>query len=136
MSYHAHINPSADQTKDINSAITLNNEAGFLSRTGDLAGAEKKHLEALAIKIRSLGEDSIGVALTKNSLEELYLPMEGLDDTQKIFDYEDRQPSFSIHLPDSLLNPTYEHTHKLDSSAASTSLVHQENVRITGQPGL
>jgi len=80
MSYHTHINPSTGQAKNVNDAITLNNEAGFLSQKGNLAGAEEKHLEALAIRIQSLGEDSIGVALTKNALGELYLEMGRLDD--------------------------------------------------------
>ena len=67
-------------------AVSLNNEALQLEEMGDFAGAEKKHLEALRMKIIGSGEDSIPVALTKNGLGELYLKMGELDKAQKMLE--------------------------------------------------
>ncbi len=70
-------------------AAGLNNEALMLSRTGDLAAAEQKHLQALRVKIAASGEESIHVALTKNSLGELYLLMSELDKALEMLEAAD-----------------------------------------------
>src|SRR6187402_1273892 len=67
----------------------LNNQARMLERTGDLAGAEQKHLEALRVKIAASGENSIHVALTKNALGELYLKTGELDKALEMFEAAD-----------------------------------------------
>jgi hypothetical protein len=43
---------------------------------------KENHLEALAIKTRTTGPNSIGVALTKNAIRELYVKMGKLDKAQ------------------------------------------------------
>jgi tetratricopeptide (TPR) repeat protein len=70
-------------------AAGLNNEALQLDDAGDYAGAERKHLEALRLKIQGNGEHSIQVALTKNGLGELYLKMGELDKAQNMLEGAD-----------------------------------------------
>lgn len=62
----------------------------------DYAGAERKHLEALRIKIAATGEDSITVALTKNALGELYLTMGELEKAQPMLEGADAVRSRSL----------------------------------------
>lgn len=71
-------------------ASKLNNEANALSMSGNHAAAEKKHLEALELKIRATGQNSIGVALTKNALGELYLKIGKLDEAAKMLEDADQ----------------------------------------------
>jgi hypothetical protein len=72
----------------------------YAGEQGDLVGAEKMQLEALALKIKATGLDSIEVALTKNALGELYLDMNKLDEAQKMLeDAEAIRSSEIIHFP-------------------------------------
>lgn len=67
---------------DIIVASDLNNEALQLESAGDFINAEKKHLQALALKKKSA--KPIGVALTENGLGELYLKMGKVDEAEKM----------------------------------------------------
>jgi predicted Zn-dependent protease len=71
-------------------AANLNNEANMLEMSGNYAGAEKKHLEAIALKVAAVGQDSIQAALSRNALGELYLKMNRLNDAQQMLEDADR----------------------------------------------
>lgn len=73
----------------LHTAANLNNEANMLESAGDFAGAEKKHLKALQMKIAASGDQSIHVGLTKNGLGELYLTMGRLDEAQAMLEAAD-----------------------------------------------
>ena len=83
-------------------ASQLNNEANMLESSGNYTDAEKKHLEAIALKVAAAGQDSIQAALSKNALGELYLKMDRLDDAQKMLEDADRvrrsKPSYFLCL--------------------------------------
>ncbi|KAF5873096.1 putative tetratricopeptide repeat family protein [Botrytis fragariae] len=86
----------ADKAMKIMEAGQWNNQANQLEVRGDFAGAESLFLRSLARKIEVIGEDSIQIALAKNTLGELYLKMEGkLDDAQKLLEDADRVRSVS-----------------------------------------
>ncbi|KAH8593513.1 hypothetical protein B0O99DRAFT_627390 [Bisporella sp. PMI_857] len=75
-----------DTVANIFGAADLNNAANKLERSGDYLGAERKHLQALAMKIKATNENSTGVALTKNALGELYMKMNRLDEAQAMLE--------------------------------------------------
>ncbi|KAG4080217.1 hypothetical protein HA402_008288 [Bradysia odoriphaga] len=76
----------APQYMDMFVASGLNNEALRLESDGNYAGAEKKHLEALDIKMNSPYGNPIGRALTQNGLGELYMKMGKLDQAQEMLE--------------------------------------------------
>lgn len=59
-------------------AVTLHNQAYFAREKGDLIGSENLYKEALALKIKSRGADSIAAAMTQNSLGEVQLDLKKL----------------------------------------------------------
>ena len=61
----------------------LNNEALRLEREGDLAGAERLHLEAIEVKEEGLGVDHFTTAVSYNGLGELYLKTNKLDKAEE-----------------------------------------------------
>lgn len=71
---------------DIFKAAALNNEALELEAAGDFESAEKKHLEALALKQNSVYGNPHGTALTQNGLGELYMKMGKLDKAQQMLE--------------------------------------------------
>ena len=79
--------PVSDQASFNNAQPTrIKNEAQALERSGDLAGADRKHLEALRMKITASGENLIHVGLTKNALDELYLDIGRLDEAKMMLE--------------------------------------------------
>ena len=81
--FAAHVNPSAGQAVGLTSGVDLNNHALSLERQGDLAGAERAHLQAIQVKEASLGTDHYTTALSYNGLGELYLTLERLDKAEE-----------------------------------------------------
>lgn len=63
-------------------ASQLNNQALALSRSGDFAGAERLHNQALDLKLRSIGPQAYSTSSTHNALGELYLKMNKLDQAE------------------------------------------------------
>jgi tetratricopeptide (TPR) repeat protein len=90
MAAHAYVNPSASKATGIMDAVNLNNEAIQLEQMGSFEEAEKKYLESLALKKRATGENSTGVALTKNALGELYMKMGRLDEAQALLEHAEQ----------------------------------------------
>ena len=78
-----HINPSAAMTASVIGGSQLNNEALRLEREGDLAGAERLHLEAIEVKEEGLGVDHFTTAVSYNGLGELYLKANKLDKAEE-----------------------------------------------------
>ncbi|EJD03981.1 uncharacterized protein FOMMEDRAFT_155104 [Fomitiporia mediterranea MF3/22] len=78
---NAYINPPPSTTMGFG-AFQLNNQAQALSNAGDQEGAERLHLQALAIKEEAFGKDSIQVALTRNALGEVQLLMGKLEEAE------------------------------------------------------
>ncbi|KAF8522118.1 hypothetical protein BU17DRAFT_87218 [Hysterangium stoloniferum] len=83
MSMHAYTNLSPAKANSASQAILLNNEALQLSELGDNAGAERLHKEALSIKERIHGPDSIQAALTRNALGEVQLKQGKYDEAEE-----------------------------------------------------
>lgn len=85
MNINVHANPGLEQVLAVTQGSQLNNEGLALRRAGDLAGAEKKDLEAIRLKEAAFGSDNITTALSYNSLGEVYLEMGPgrLDDAEK-----------------------------------------------------
>lgn len=54
-------------------AFGLSNQAQSLARTGDLAGAERLHLQALDVKTKGFGFQSLQVASTLHALAEVQI---------------------------------------------------------------
>ena len=50
MAFNVQVNPTAARAMGIGEGVALNNEALRLESQGDLAGAERKHLEAIRVK--------------------------------------------------------------------------------------
>ena len=77
-------------------AVGLNNQAQKLVKLGAFDRAEKLHKEALSIKIRTRGENSIQVALTLNALGEVQLKMgklpEALSNMTKALHIREHEP--------------------------------------------
>lgn len=65
--------------------VEKNNEGNIARKLGDFSRAEKLHREALVLKIRGFGEESIQAAISFNTLGETYLKMgpSKLDDAEK-----------------------------------------------------
>ncbi|KAF8168108.1 hypothetical protein B0H34DRAFT_684248 [Crassisporium funariophilum] len=76
-------NPSQKQTNALTTGIQLNNEAHLAEQKGDLATAERLHLQAIAVKEAGLGVNTVTTALSYNALGELYLQMKKLDEAEK-----------------------------------------------------
>lgn len=55
--------------------VQKNNEGNIARKRGDLARAEKLHKEALQLKIRGFGDESIQAAISFNTLGVTYLKM-------------------------------------------------------------
>ncbi|KAG2159868.1 uncharacterized protein EDB93DRAFT_1073340 [Suillus bovinus] len=64
-------------------AAEINNQALSFSRQGDYAGAEDLHLQALHLKLSSVGENNLSTAITRNALGELYLKMGKITDAEE-----------------------------------------------------
>jgi len=64
-------------------AADLNNRALQLSYQGDYAGAERLHLDALDLKLNSVGDHDTTTAITRNALGELYLQMGRIADAEE-----------------------------------------------------
>ncbi|PIL31938.1 hypothetical protein GSI_06642 [Ganoderma sinense ZZ0214-1] len=80
---NVNINPTDAQAVALTHGPALNNEALRLERHGDLAGAERKHIEAIQMKEASVGADHVSTAISYNGLGELYLKMELLDKAEE-----------------------------------------------------
>ena len=83
MAFNVQVNPPAARVMGIGEGVALNNEALRLESQGDLAGAERKHLEAIWVKEAGLGTDDSTTAVSYNGLGELYLSMERLDKAEE-----------------------------------------------------
>ena len=79
----AHVNPGLNMTLGLTEGIKHNNEALRLERQGDLAGAERAHLQAIAVKESGLGLDHFTTAVSYNGLGEVYLKMNQLDKAEE-----------------------------------------------------
>jgi len=86
---HFHLH-DAKSTPAMSKAVQLNNEANRMMKQGDYINAEKKHLEALALKVKATGGDSVHVANTRGALGELYMKMDRLEDAQKALEHADK----------------------------------------------
>lgn len=64
-------------------AVAKNNEGNAARARGDLATAERLHLQALQLKIRGFGDESVQPALSYNTLGETYLKMGKLDKVER-----------------------------------------------------
>ncbi|KAI8995655.1 hypothetical protein BD414DRAFT_456716 [Trametes punicea] len=62
--------------------VALQNGALQLESQGDLAGAEQACLQAIQVKEAGLGANAVSTALSYNSLDELLLTMERLDQAE------------------------------------------------------
>lgn len=82
MNFTATINPSPAQAMAVMQASGLNNEALQCMRTGDHAGAEHLHKQAIQVKEVGLGTDHITTALSYNALGETYVAMGRLDEAE------------------------------------------------------
>jgi tetratricopeptide (TPR) repeat protein len=79
------INPSPEVAQAAQAAEAernLNEQALQLSGRGDLHGAVRLHLQAIELKERRLGEDSVSVAISRNALGELYVRMGKYEDAE------------------------------------------------------
>ncbi|TFK94137.1 hypothetical protein K466DRAFT_5019 [Polyporus arcularius HHB13444] len=72
----AHTSPTVGQIVDGLSASELHNEASRLKSAGDLEGAERMYLQAIADKEASLGTDHFVTATSYDGLGEVYLAMQ------------------------------------------------------------
>ncbi|KAA8576036.1 hypothetical protein MFRU_033g00010 [Monilinia fructicola] len=90
MEVHPYINPSISTVSKITEAVEFNNQANRLDQAGNHAGAIELHLKALKLKISAVGEESWQVAMTKNSLAEVYMKMGNLEDARKMLEDADR----------------------------------------------
>lgn len=64
-------------------AFGLSNQAQSLARSGDLAGAERLHLQALDVKINGFGFQSPQVASTLHSLAEVQMRLGKFGDAEQ-----------------------------------------------------
>lgn len=90
---HTYVEPSKQDASKIFRAVNLSNEALRFQKSADFVAAESKYLAALELKIEATGPNSIQTCVTKNSLGELYIAMERLDEAQKYLEeaYEVRK---------------------------------------------
>lgn len=79
----AHINPTGKQTNGLTSGVDLNNKALSSESQGDIAGAERVHLQAIQVKEASLGTEHFTTAVSYNGLGELYLKTAQLDKAEE-----------------------------------------------------
>lgn len=114
-------------------AFGLSNQAQSLARTGDLAGAERLHLQALDVKTRGFGYQSPQVATTLHMLAEIQIRLGKYADAEK-----NLRSAVSIRSASSK-------QHDLSEAAKSRELLAQlletkgnliaaKNVRLAGQP--
>lgn len=75
-------NPSTANTSATVLGSKYNQEALLAERSGDLAGAERLHLQALEIKEKGLGPNAVSTALTRNALGELYFTLGQLEEAE------------------------------------------------------
>lgn len=99
MEVHPYINPSISTVSKITEAVEFNNQANRLDQAGNHAGAIELHLKALKLKISAVGEESWQVAMTKNSLAEVYMKMGNLEDARKMLEDADRVRSRELSSP-------------------------------------
>src|SRR5438270_7200670 len=64
-------------------SVHYHNEAVDLAALGLYGAAEQRYLKALEIKTKTIGENAISTALSHNTLGELYIAMNRLDDAEK-----------------------------------------------------
>lgn len=64
-------------------AFGLSNQASSLARSGDLAGAERLHLQALDVKVNGFGFQSPQVASTLHSLAEVQMRLGKFGDAER-----------------------------------------------------
>ncbi|TFK57068.1 hypothetical protein OE88DRAFT_1650632 [Heliocybe sulcata] len=83
MSFHVDlsVNPYEDSMSAIPEAISLNQQALQLERSGDFQGAERLHIRALEIKERAAPRH-VTTAITLNALGELYLKLDRLAEAE------------------------------------------------------
>lgn len=72
-SHSMHVNPSAAVMEAISVAVPLNNEAHDFRKRGDFAGAERRFLESLRIKLRAYPENSVHICISLSGIAETYL---------------------------------------------------------------
>jgi len=77
------VNPSPGHTVAIIKGTDYNNRALQASFNGDLATAERLHLEAIKVKETGLGTNAVSTALSYNAIGELYLEMKKLDKAEE-----------------------------------------------------
>lgn len=78
----ASVHTSPESFALVNQAANLNNRALQHSQNGDWSGAERMHLEALELKMQSIGPNAYSTSITYHALGELYLKMGRLDEAE------------------------------------------------------
>lgn len=78
----ATVHTSPESFALVNQAANLNNRALQHSQNGDWSGAERMHLEALELKMQSMGPNAYSTSTTHSALGELYLKMNRLDEAE------------------------------------------------------
>ncbi|KAH9950356.1 hypothetical protein B0H21DRAFT_723087 [Amylocystis lapponica] len=76
------LNPTEAAANAIRQGTAFNNQAMQLSNSGDLQGAERLYLRAIAIKEHGLGLDHPTTALSWNAIGELYIQLGRLDEAE------------------------------------------------------
>ncbi|PVF92467.1 hypothetical protein CPB86DRAFT_184628 [Serendipita vermifera] len=114
-------------------AFGLTNQAQSLVRSGDLAGAERLHLQALDVKIKGFGFQSPQVASTLHSLAEIQI---------RLGKYAEAEQNLRSAVS---IRSTSTKQHDLSEAAKSREILAQvleragnlvaaKNVRLAGQP--
>ncbi|KAI0068207.1 hypothetical protein BV25DRAFT_1987024 [Artomyces pyxidatus] len=77
-----YVNPSLKHSVAAMEAPRLQNEAQMRERQGDFAAAERLYLRAIEIRNEAFGPGNSYVAINQNSLGELYIKINRLDDAE------------------------------------------------------
>jgi tetratricopeptide (TPR) repeat protein len=89
--YHSNITaipPGIDPTAFIEAntiAVDKNNAANIARKAGRYGEAISLHKEALELKLRAFGEESVQAAISYNALGEVYLQAGELSEAEKVF---------------------------------------------------
>lgn len=75
--------PSRTFCLDISQAVFAHNDAVDLAAIRRYGAAEQLFLKALELKIKTIGENGISTALSRNALGKLYIDTDRLDDAEK-----------------------------------------------------
>ena len=79
-----YVNPNIAHALATNEAVRYQNEGLALDSKGDFVGAERCFLRAIEIRNQAFGVGNNYIALNQNSLGELYIKMNRLDEAEAI----------------------------------------------------